>query len=300
MRAETKELLPLIPTLVAVAETEHITEAAHLLGIPQPTVSRQIARATAILGVAVVERHGRGIAMTAAGRILIPYLQRALVDLEAGLDAMSEHDAKARGRISIAFQNTLGEDIVPALIKAFGTGHPAVTFDLDQGARSRCLDRLDDGSADLAFVSLSTEHTDANSFQLYDERLVLVVPTGHRLAGRRAVHVIDTAEERYIAMGHGFGMRSICEGLWAEAGMSPHIAFEGQDIHTIRGLVGAGLGVSILPKIRGPQYETVEVPLADPTARRRIGMVWSERMPASHVQAFRALTIRNGRSLVVR
>lgn len=300
MRDEATDLLPLIPTLLAVAETEHITESAELLGVPQPTVSRQIARASNILGVEIVERHGRGIALTTAGRILMPYLQRVVVDLEAGLDAMSEHDARVRGRISVSFQNTLGEDIVPALIKRFLEEHPAVTFDLDQGARARCLDRLDDGQADLAFISLSTEHTEDNSFQLYDERLVLVVPVDHRLAGARSVDLTDTADEKYISMGHGFGMRSICEDLWAEAGITPDIAFEGQDIHTLRGLVGAGLGISILPRLRGHGPETVEVRIADPTARRRIGVVWSPRQRASQVEAFRTMVVRSGRSLVVR
>ncbi|AYJ47541.1 LysR family transcriptional regulator [Rhodococcus sp. P1Y] len=300
MRDEARHLLPLIPTLLAVADTEHITEAADLLDVPQPTVSRQIARASNILGVDVVERRGRGIALTAAGRILVPYLHRVAVDLEAGLDAMSEHDARARGRISISFQNTLGEDIVPALIKKFREEHPKVTFELDQGARARCLDRLDDGAADLAFVALSAEHTDANSFQLYDERLVLVVPAGHRLAGARSVDLTDTGDENYIAMGHGFGMRSICDELWAEAGITPTIAFEGQDIHTLRGLVGAGLGISILPRLRGHGPETVEVRIDDTTARRRIGMVWSPRTPASQVEAFRTLVVRSGRGLVVR
>lgn len=300
MRDEARDLLALIPTLLAVADTEHITEASDLLGIPQPTVSRQIARASNILGVEIVERRGRGIALTTAGRILVPYLQRVAVDLESGLDAMSEHDARARGRISISFQNTLGEDIVPALIKQFRGEHPAVTFELDQGARARCLDRLDDAAADLAFVSLSTEHTTANSFQLYDERLVLVVPADHRLAGARSVDLADTAEENYIAMGHGFGMRSICDELWSDAGIAPDIAFEGQDIHTLRGLVGAGLGISILPRMRGHGRETVEVRIADPAARRRIGMVWSTRQHASQVEAFRSMVIRNGRGLVVR
>ncbi|MGA9871718.1 MAG: LysR family transcriptional regulator [Rhodococcus sp. (in: high G+C Gram-positive bacteria)] len=300
IRDGARNVLPLLPTLLAVAETEHMTKAAHLLDVPQPTVSRQIARASAVLGVDVIERHGRGITLSAAGRILVPYLQRAVAELEAGLDAMSEHDARTRGRISVSFQNTLGEDIVPALIKKFRNEYPAVTFELDQGARARCLDRLDDGHADLAFVALSTEHTDANSFQLYDERLVLVVPADHRLAGARSVDLADTAEESYIAMGHGFGMRSICDELWAGAGVTPDIAFEGQDTHTLRGLVGAGLGVSILPRLRGHGPETIEVRIADRGARRRIGMVWAQRQPPSQVQAFRRMVLRSGRGLVFR
>lgn len=303
MRREAIELLPLLPTLVAVADTEHITDAAHVLGVPQPTVSRQVARASAILGVDIVERRGRGIVLTSTGRVLIPYLQRALSDIDAGIDAMTEHDARARGRIAVAFQNTLGEDVVPALIRQFRVDHPAVTFDLDQGARARCLDRLADGVSDLAFVSLSAEHTDNNSFQLYDERLMLVVPADHRLASRRSVDLADTADENYIAMGHGFGMRSICDELWADAGFSPRIAFEGQDTHTVRGLVGAGLGIAILPRIRahGGEGGTVDIGLTQPAARRRIGMVWNPQADSPRqVAAFRSMVLRSGRTLVIR
>lgn len=303
MRRQTIDLLPLLPTLIAVADTEHITDAAHILGVPQPTVSRQIARASTILGVAVVERRGRGIALTAAGRILVPYLQRASSDLDAGIDAMTEHDARARGRVAMAFQNTLGEDVVPALIRQFRLDHPAVTFDLDQGARARCLDRLDSGASDLAFVALGDIHTESNSFELYDERLVLVVPTEHRLASRRSVDLADTADENYIAMGHGFGMRSICDELWSTAGISPRIAFEGQDTHTIRGLVGAGLGIAVLPRqrVHGNQGRTVDVALSHAAARRRIGMVWNPAAPVPRqVAAFRSLVQRSGRTLVIR
>lgn len=302
MRTEAESLLPLIPTLLAVADTEHITEAAHRLGVPQPTVSRQLARASSILGVPVIERRGRGIALTAAGRALMPFLERAARDVEAGLDAMSEQDARTRGRISVSFQNTVGEGVLPLLIRRFLADHPAVTFALDQGARARCLDRLEDGRADLAFVSLGDEHGPDTSFGLYEERLVAVVPAHHRLAGRRVMDLVETADEPYVVMEHGYGMRSVCETLWADAGMAPTIAFEGQDFHTVRGLVGAGLGVSVLPPSNGSAgvLPTVDIALNDRAARRRIGVVWPARpMPAPAV-AFRDMVVRRGPAIVGR
>ncbi len=302
MREEAEALLPLIPTLLAVAETEHITEAAHILGLPQPTVSRQLARASAALGVAVVERRGRGIALTPAGRALMPFLDRAVRELEAGLDAMTEQDARTRGRISVSFQNTVGEGVLPLLIKRFRADHPAVTFTLDQGARARCLDRLEAGSADLAFVALGAEHGTDTSFGLYDERLVLVVPSDHRLAGRRSVDLVETADDPYVAMEHGYGMRSLCETLWAAAGMAPTIAFEGQDIHTVRGLVGAGLGVSVLPRTTTPAgpLPTVDIAVNDPAARRRIGVVWPARTLPAQALAFRDMVVRRGAAVLAR
>ncbi|MGB6180641.1 MAG: LysR substrate-binding domain-containing protein [Rhodococcus sp. (in: high G+C Gram-positive bacteria)] len=302
VRPEADSLLPLIPTLLAVAATEHITDAAHALGIPQPTVSRQLARASAVVGVPVIERRGRGIALTAAGKALMPFLERAILEVDAGLDAMTEQDARTRGRISVSFQNTLGENVLPQLIRRFLVDHPAVTFTLDQGARNHCLDRLDDGSADLAFVALGDEHGPDTSFALYDERLVAVLPEGHRLCGRRSIALLETADDAFVAMGHGYGMRSIYETLWAAAGMVPNIAFEGQDIHTVRGLVGAGLGISVLPRAHGTDTSlpTVEVPLDDESAQRRIGVVWPERSVPAQTMAFRDMVIRRGKSIIGR
>ncbi|MBY6435877.1 LysR family transcriptional regulator [Rhodococcus kroppenstedtii] len=303
MRTEIDALLPLVRTVLAVAETEHVTDAAHLLGVPQPTVSRHLARAAAALGVDLVERRGRGIALTPAGHVLVPYLARAVREIETGLEAMADEDARVRGRVAIAFQNTLGERVVPRLIERFRRDRSGVTVELDQGARDRCLARLDRGESDVAFVALGDEHRD-RSTELFSERLVLVVPAGHRLADRPDVPraVTDVADEPWVTMAHGYGIRSVHEVLWRAAGSTPAIAFQGQDIHTVRGLVGAGLGVSVLPPEARPsepvQAHTVDLPLSDAHAERRIGMVWSDRVLPPQAAEFRDLVISEGRAVL--
>src|SRR5918994_3587837 len=98
------QLLPLLPVLAELGRTQHITETAELLGVPQSTVSRALARASAAVGTELLVRDGRGVRLTPAARSLLPYIERALTEFQAGLDLVREESSVVRGRISVAFQ----------------------------------------------------------------------------------------------------------------------------------------------------------------------------------------------------
>ncbi|WP_434614008.1 LysR family transcriptional regulator [Arthrobacter sp. A5] len=123
-------LLPVIPILVTLGRTGRITETAELLNFPQPTVSRALARAAAVVGTELTVRNGRGIRLTPAAQLLIPRLQAALAEVQAGLYEVRTQSKQARGRVAVAFQHTFGEATLPLLIRAFSLQHPAVTFAL--------------------------------------------------------------------------------------------------------------------------------------------------------------------------
>ncbi|MGW6005182.1 LysR family transcriptional regulator [Oerskovia enterophila] len=287
---QTRRLLPLLPAFVAVAEVEQVTLAAAMLRAPQPTVSRAVARVGEVLGVPVVERHGRGIRLTDAGRVLLPHARRALAALGAGVDAVRSSEALARGTLSVAFQTSLGESVVPALIKEFLAGHPAVRFTMTQGARRTCLDALAAGEADIALVSrLVPAPTGLDTLTLFQEPLVLMVPAGHELAGRTGATLRDAARSTFITLKHGYGLRGTVDALCAAAGVRPTIGFEGEDLHTVRGLVAAGLGVSVLPPARHPVHEGVELRLDEPVTTRDIGAAWSPQNTSPTLAAFVAM-----------
>ena len=242
------QLLPLLPLLAELGRTEHITETAELLGLPQSTVSRAIARASAIVGTELLIRDGRGVRLTPAAKALLPHIEAALDEFQTGLDLVRHESEVVRGRIAVSFQHTFGEAMLPLLISAFRSRHPQTAFDLSQGARDGCLAELAAGSADLALTApVATPSKRIGSAALYREPLRLVVHHRHPLAGRRRARVAEIRQEPFVAMGSGYGMRSLTDALFREAGFRPRIAFESQDSHTVRGLVSAGLGVSILP-----------------------------------------------------
>ena len=315
MEAEHKQLmqlLPLLPVLAELGRTEHVTETAELLGVPQSTVSRALARASAVVGTELLVRDGRGVRLTPAARTLLPYIEQALAEFQAGLDLVRNESEVVRGRISVSFQHTFGEATLPLLISVFRSRHPGAVFTLSQGSRNACLEELATGGADLALTApVAPAGRNLQSSPLYREPLRLVVHHSHPLAGRTTAALADIRTEPFVALGPGYGMRSLTDALFREAGYRPRIAFESQDSHTIRGLVSAGLGVSILPPGGDAPGRTVspetgnlgwvEVPLDSALAFREVGISWRRRKPDAEpvqVRLFREMVVAEGPQLL--
>ncbi|XAS66336.1 LysR family transcriptional regulator [Micrococcaceae bacterium Sec5.7] len=317
MDAEHKQLvqlLPLLPLLAELGRTQHITETAELLGVPQSTVSRALARASAIVGTELLIRDGRGVRLTPAARALLPYIESALTGFRTGLDLVRHESEVVRGRIAVSFQHTFGEATVPLLISAFRSRHPETAFDLNQGARDGCLAELASGVADMVLTApVAPASRTIASASLYREPLRLVVHHEHPLAGRRSVRIREIRKDPFVALGSGYGMRSLTDALFREAGFRPRVAFESQDSHTVRGLVSAGLGVSILPPGgNGPGRQVtphtgnlgwVEIELESSLAYREIGLAWRERRTGpdaepDQVRLFRELVLNEGPALL--
>jgi len=313
------QLLPVLPVLAELGRTQHITETAELLGVPQSTVSRALARASAVVGTELLIREGRGVRLTPAAKALLPYIDSALAEFRAGLDLVRHESEVVRGRISVTFQHTFGEATLPLLISEFRSRHPQTEFDLSQGARDTCLAELASGAADFALTApVAAASRAIGSAALYREPLRLVVHHGHRIAGFPSAALADIKGEPFVALGPGYGLRSITDALFRDAGFRPRIAFESQDSHTARGLVSAGLGVSILPPGGGPgqvpgagaglapgagagDLGWVEVPLQSDRAYREIGVAWRERRGGAEpdqVRFFRELVLREGPALL--
>ncbi len=308
------QLLPLLPLLAELGRTQHVTAAAELLGVPQSTVSRGIARASSIIGTELLIRDGRGVRLTPAAKALLPHIEAALGEFQAGLDLVRHESEVVRGRIAVSFQHTFGEAMLPLLISAFRSRHPQPAFELSQGARDGCLAELAAGDADLALTApVAAPSRLISSAALYREPLRLVVHHRHPLAKRRRARLEEIRQDPFVAMGPGYGMRSLTDALFREAGFRPRIAFESQDSHTARGLVSAGLGVSILPPGElAPGRHTpaqsgdlgwVELALDSGLAFREIGLAWRERRGGADaepdpVRLFRELVLSEGPALL--
>jgi DNA-binding transcriptional LysR family regulator len=308
------QLLPLLPLLAELGRTQHVTETAELLGVPQSTVSRALTRASAVVGTELLIRDGRGVRLTTAAKTLLPYIESALAEFQAGLDLVRHESDVVRGKVAISFQHTFGEATLPLLISAFRSRHPEAGFTLSQGSRDGCLAELATGQADLALTAPVAMATGSvSSAALYREPLRLVVHHQHPLAGRRSAGLQEIRRDPFVALGPGYGLRSLTDAIFRDAGFRPRIAFESQDSHTVRGLVSAGLGVSILPPGgnapgRHVSPETgdlgwVELALESALAYREIGLAWRRRKPgpgaeSDPVRLFREMVLEDGPRLL--
>lgn len=292
-------LAPRLAYFEAVARHEHVTRAAQELSVPQSTLSRAIVGLEADLGVALFARSGRSVSLTPAGRTFLSSVERALAEVGRAADSVRADADPASGRITFGFLHTLGSETVPGLIRAFRADHPGVRFQLVQNYGEAMIKRLRAGELDLCLTSPVPDAPGLVARRLDEQRLRLVVPDDHRLAGRRRIRLAEAADETFVTLEPGFGLRRITDDLCAEAGFTPRIAFEGEEAETLRGLVAAGLGVALLPPPAVARPGVVELAVTAPRAVREIGVAWLDGHPdTAPVAAFKQfLLARRGRLL---
>jgi DNA-binding transcriptional LysR family regulator len=293
-------LVPRLRQFVVVAREQHLTRAAEVLGVPQPTLSRSIARLESDLGVPLFARPGRSIRLTRHGQFLFDSAERTLASLSASLLSLVAEADPSRGRVVLGFLHTMGGEAVPRLLRDFRAQHPEVRFALVQGNSQTLLARLRDGEIDLCLTAPLPTAADGRvggtavgvtARKLDEQRIDLFVPVGHRLAGLgRGVRLGEAAGEDFIVMEPGYGLRALTDDLCRAAGFEPRIAFEGEEADTARGLVGAGLGVSLLPATASSLADpsVVALRITSPKAARTVGLAWMTGRPlTAAASAFR-------------
>jgi DNA-binding transcriptional LysR family regulator len=280
-------IAPRLAMLRALAQEGNVTKAAARLGVPQPTVSRWLAALGSELGAPVVVKDGRGVRLTRAGALLAAASADAMAALESGTRRVIEETDPTRGRVVLGFLHMLGRSLVPELVRAFRAHHPHIRFGLVQASRAEIMARLWSGEVDLAFFGPPPDEPSLAWAPVRRQEIKLVLPSTHRLAERTKVRILELADEDFVGLEHGFGMRQLTDDLCATAGFTPRMAFEGQESDTVRGLVAAGLGVAILPEAEFPTPGLVEIPLA-PKASRLLALAWpAHDQLAPAVRAFR-------------
>jgi DNA-binding transcriptional LysR family regulator len=261
----------------AAARHEHLGHAAEELRMSQPALSRSIARLEGDLGVRLFDRDGRGIRLNAAGKILLRRVDRAFAELEDARRELREGAERSRRVVSIGFLATFGARRIPDLIRRFKVSNPRVQFRLLQGAYPALRERLAAGEIDLCLCSPRFADADLDWKPLYSEELRLLVPAGHRLASRPSVDLIEIAKEPVVALRKDYGLRLALEELSRQAGFTPEIAFEGEEVTTLCGLVGAGFGVALVPSSSAEHSaEVVSLAVRTPVCRRVVGLSWRQ------------------------
>ncbi|WP_405063726.1 LysR family transcriptional regulator [Kribbella sp. NBC_01505] len=261
---------------VVLAEAEHLTEAATALGTSQPNLSRSLRRVEDAFGAALFEREHRGLRLNPYGRIVLEAARAGAAAVDAAQHRIDSLLDPQSGTVRLAFLHSVASSLLPDLLKAFRVVGPTVEFALRQGNSNEIAQDLESGDAEIGITAPRPDLERFGWHPLEQQRLALHVPPGHPLATRRRVALSAAANEPFVGLQPGFGFRRVCDDLCRAAGFTPRLAFEASDLTTIDGLVGAGLGVAVLPSsaVRGSESGAVPVPLAGVQARREIGMTW--------------------------
>ncbi|MEU3598340.1 LysR family transcriptional regulator [Streptomyces sp. NPDC006798] len=294
-------LVPRLAYFAEVARHEHVTRAAQETGVPQSTLSRAMVRLERDLGVTLFDRRGRTVSLTPAGRTFLDSVERALAEVERAAESVRADADPHAGRVAFGFLHTMGSETVPGLLRAFRADHPKVRFTLVQNYGEAMLGGLRTGELDLCLTSPVPDAPDLVSRRLDEQRLRLVVPDDHRLAGRRRIRLAEAADDVFVTLEPGYGLRRITDDLCTQAGFTPKIAFEGEEAETLRGLVAAGLGVALLPPPAVPRPGVVELTVTAPRAVREIGLAWRDgHVDTPPVAAFKKFLLSRRGKLIPR
>lgn len=233
-------------TFRAVAEQLSFSAAAHELSISQPSVSYQVKELEAVLGLPLIDRLGKRVRLTEAGEVLYEYARRTLTLLDEATLVMEQMRGIERGTLRVGASTTVGIYVIPLALGAYKKLHPNLALSLEIGARETLQERVKRGVLDLAVLSLPIADPDLESTSFMDDELVMVVPAGHRLAGRSNLTLRDFTGESFLMREPGSGTRIAVEIASRAAGVSLQVGMELGSNGAIKHAVEAGLGVAVL------------------------------------------------------
>lgn len=282
--------------LVALADERHFTRAAAREHIAQPALSQQIRRLEAEVGLALVERTTRRVALTHAGELLVARARRVVAEVDDARAELAMLAGVKGGRLAVGALHTMGPVDLSLLLAAFHRNHPDVELTVREQSSEELAEMLRDDVIDLAFLSV-TENIQSRGLQLrrlVTEELVAVLAPQHPLAGRAGVRLCELAGDPFISFRAGSRLREVLAGAAADAGFEPRIALESNESRRIRSLVSSGLGVAILPRsdAAGPGAPVAVARLVDPALTRDVTLASrASRRHSPAAQAFVALTL---------
>ena len=258
-----------------VAKHKSLTKASEELNLSQPALSRSILRLEEEIGVPLLERKSRGVVLNQYGNVFLNHANQVLSEMKGAKQTIHDMVDPYHGTISLAFIQTLGSSFVPDLISDFKKEFPNIQFQLSQNISSKIIKEIHAANIDIGFCSPMEPHDDLYSIPVLSEELFLIVPAGHKLAGKERVNLSEVADEPFIFFKPQTALHDLIENLCKKAGFLPRKVFEGYEERTVSDLVGANLGVAIVPYSPNCDESNISmVRVQSPKCFRVIQMVW--------------------------
>lgn len=239
---------------VTVVEAGSITRAAELLFIQQPPLTRLLQGLEQDFGVPLLLRLPRGVIPTEAGEVLLQEARAVLARAEQLNAAMRRAAQGEQGRIRIGFTSSAAlHTFVPALLRRYREIYPSVSTQLEESGSGELLEAVVAGQLDVAFVRMPVKDMpELEMEKVLEEPMWVAVPAGHRLAARvsgQPLKLEELSNEPFVLYRRraGQGLYDAILAAYVRAGFSPHIVQEAPRLTSCLSLVGAGLGISIVP-----------------------------------------------------
>ena len=278
--------------LTALADTGHFGRAAARCFVSQPTLSAQLRKLEAYLGVQLVERQPKRVVLTEAGAAVAQRARRILETSDEIVTLAHTWRDPLAGRLRVALLPTVGPYLLPHVVLKIHRALPRLELMLYEYQTATMLERLHNGELDVGILALPEPHDGMQTRVLYAEPFMVALPADHPLADRTSLRVADLAGDTLLLLEDGHCLREQALAVCNRTAMQERQDFRATSIETLRQMVAAGIGITLLPELAsrgayGAAKGVAIVPFARPAPQRQIGAIW--RNSSARTQAIEAV-----------
>ncbi|ANF96995.1 LysR family transcriptional regulator [Paenibacillus bovis] len=258
---------------VTVARIEHMTEAARHLHVTQSSLSKTIQRLEEDLGVPLFDRTGRNLRLNEAGQRFLQRTEKALLELEQGKREI--RDLAHRQSITLELAVTTASTL-PGILKTFRQQRPDIQFHVQMLALQEMTALLEQGEVDFCLSSPPVYGENIECQIVYNDPILVAVPKGHPLCERKRVSLNELAEESFVGVRTGYGIRNQVDAACQSAGFVPRYVYEGDEPARLGTLVAMGIGIAFMPGTAKDPYEPIHyLALQHNELSREIALLWN-------------------------
>lgn len=276
--------------IVAVARERHFGKAAEACFVSQPTLSVAIKKLEEELDVVIFERGGQEVGITDIGLKIIEQAQQVLEESANIIEIAKQAQDPLAGPLKVGVIHTIGPYLLPYLVPKQIEMTPQMPLMLQENFTEKLLELLKQGEIDCAIVALPIPDTGFSMHELYDEPFLVALPSTHGWANQEKISASDLKNETMLLLGSGHCFRDqvleVCPELSRYSATSEGIqrTFEGSSLETIRHMVAAGVGITVLPQsslyMPGLKNQLLSyIPFSNPIPDRRVVLIWRKSFP---------------------
>lgn len=293
--------IALLRTFLETADAGSLSRAARTLSLSQPSLTAQIQRLEHHLRTMLFTRHGRGVTLTDAGKALYPRARRILGELREAEDVVRRTRNDDAARLSVGVIPTIAPYVLPGTVQRMAAHDAALRIELREDYSAVLAKLLLDGALDVVIAALPYPFDHLDTELLGTDALVVAVPASHPAARAGRITIAQLRDAPAVTLDPAHCLGEQVAGFCSSRQLSPSVVCRTAQLATVLELVGAGVGVSIVPAMAASRHNTPQcayVPLAEHALQREIVAVWRRgavRLPQAQAFVACAREVMRGR-----
>lgn len=266
--------------LISLAEYKHFRRAADACNVSQPTLSGQIRKLEDELGTILLERTSRKVLFTQAGLELVDQAKAVLREVKVLKEMASNQGKEMSGPLHVGILPTLGPYLSPIIVPAMKEAFPELELYLYELQTAQLVDQLSAGQLDCGILAFVKESEPFIEVPLFNEEILLATSIKHEWANEKHLPISKLKDKELLFLDDGHCLRTQTLDYCLSVGAKESTHFKATNLETLRNMVSANVGISLIPKLAAKETSGVNyIPFSDPKPYRSIGLIYRPGSP---------------------